>query len=289
MPRKPAFTLIELLVVVAIIALLVSILLPALGQARKCARHVKSASDLRELLMGYSAYHSDNRGFVLFGYAPGSVDGWNIEVRDPDSGLTFGNPVVNRYPWRILPYVANFWGVLFSHTKPAERPLNIDSPADAFMKAYMLSIEPTFGINAGYVGGYFNTYAGFIVRGATTSPNTGRHVVFRESEVRRTAELITFTDVKWRGGGKGPGDTNGYYWATPPRLKGEKWRAVHNRLEVVDHNIALGLPEGRFLSKSLTAFFDGHVDGRTPNQLADMRLWANWADDMAYDYVNTPR
>ena len=58
--RKNAFTLIELLVVIAIIALLIGILLPALGQAQKSAKNVLSQSNLRSLNTGAANYASDN-------------------------------------------------------------------------------------------------------------------------------------------------------------------------------------------------------------------------------------
>jgi len=58
--RKNAFTLIELLVVIAIIALLIGILLPALGQAQRSAKNVLSQSNLRSLNTGAANYASDN-------------------------------------------------------------------------------------------------------------------------------------------------------------------------------------------------------------------------------------
>lgn len=56
----PAFTLIELLVVVALIALLISILLPALGQARELARGTVCKANLQQVGVLVNAYTVDN-------------------------------------------------------------------------------------------------------------------------------------------------------------------------------------------------------------------------------------
>ncbi len=57
------FTLIEVLVVVAIIALLISILLPSLNSAREQARLVSCTSNIRQLTLAFQMYASEHRVF----------------------------------------------------------------------------------------------------------------------------------------------------------------------------------------------------------------------------------
>ncbi len=61
MAKRKGFTLIELLVVVAIIALLVSILLPAIGRVRELAKRVQCSTQLRAIGTSIVLYQNQNR------------------------------------------------------------------------------------------------------------------------------------------------------------------------------------------------------------------------------------
>ncbi|MEL7473178.1 MAG: prepilin-type N-terminal cleavage/methylation domain-containing protein [Planctomycetota bacterium] len=82
--RASGFTLIELLVVIAIIALLIGILLPALGRARTAGQLAVSLSNQRQIAIATESYRADNDGFMpwyqlaqpgIIGFCPWSYGG----------------------------------------------------------------------------------------------------------------------------------------------------------------------------------------------------------------------
>jgi prepilin-type N-terminal cleavage/methylation domain-containing protein len=106
-----AFTLIELLVAIAVIALLISLILPAIGRVRMTSRQAKCLSNVRQQGMSVASYVNDFRD-----YLPPKLL-W-LTRPDPDGGI-------DSSPWLINRFLADREGQLFTQ-RPAghAQPLN---------------------------------------------------------------------------------------------------------------------------------------------------------------------
>lgn len=144
---RKAFTLIELLVVIAITALLVSILLPALGQARNAGRNTVCLSNQKQIGVAARMYMDDYRGGMFHHHERWVLDdGTQVEElpSSPDecAGGGMGTSEAEK-PWVIIlqSYIASRQAS-FCPSDPTEKSRTLTTTLDEFNGA-ITSVDET--------------------------------------------------------------------------------------------------------------------------------------------------
>jgi prepilin-type N-terminal cleavage/methylation domain-containing protein len=293
MPRFPrttpratntrAFTLVELLVVISIIALLIGILIPTLGNARMSARKVVDLAVARQLKIAYINHAEDNKSMVLFGFLRDDpATGKPVMARDA-SGDPITGLAAQRYPWRLLPYLDYKSSFLYQNLEDYEAEF-LDPSFDF---SYQLSASPSFGLNQGFVGGSSDSDGTPSIEHPRTAQVFGSSwYVRRITDPSHPERLISFATAFGRSATIYSEDLNGNYKITPPYIHTRVWRAEPAN-EDISSSGEVGNIDLRYGGLAVVGFFDGHADTMNWEQLQDMRHWAPMAD--TEDWTLQPR
>ncbi|MPN06883.1 hypothetical protein SDC9_154140 [bioreactor metagenome] len=189
--RRRNFTLIELLVVISIIAILASMLLPALNQARNRARGSSCQSNQKQFVFSLASYASDFREWIPFGY--GKSSGVSYEM----NGATLEGPLLIMdflyYPGYLRQYSAAMC--------PEVMKERITSYAGARFRTYGI-LEwgrgaARYATSPVSYAGYERFYEGLAVDSIADGPisgSNGRFTVYTHSKVS-PAERVIISDT----------------------------------------------------------------------------------------------
>lgn len=264
---RSGFSLVELLVAIAIIALLGVLTSAAVSGVRENARTATELSSARQVMMAYLLYPQENGGKLL----PAVPDPYTFDyasVTDSGGNSVGGLAVVKRYPFRLRPYLGDL-AALF----PGEARTLYSELTAGNRDSYQISLFPSFGLNADYVGGNYQSSYEHPERGIYGSDLS----VTRLDQAVNPAELIVFVSTFY-----GEGDNLvtptassylGFHRAQAPKGIRTQWAGSYS----TDYPSNKGYVHFRHDGRALAAHLDGSVGLYSPDELEDMRKWSNQA------------
>lgn len=272
--RRTWFTIIELLVVISIIAVLVSLLLSALGAARERGRSVSCMNNLKQCGVGAAGYMDDSDGW----YPPS----YFVPV-DPAMPDRLGHPMLDRnfenqgssWIYTMTPVRSDSLKYIQTDIRKRNNTLVCPSDSDPVRNA---SASPvvyvSYAVNA-HVSGYFwNAARMSWMRNSDFGKN--RTSLCKSSPVQ--AALYVEIDNSRKGASRYP-------------VRERNWNDVEsanlaNWMNLNSSPAGLGARHGSSMS---TAFCDGHVKQiRTPivNNVSSSPKFVYWLDPFMPDQSN---
>jgi prepilin-type N-terminal cleavage/methylation domain-containing protein len=203
------FTLIELLVVVSIIALLVSILMPALGKARRQTRRVVCTAQMKQYGIATNEYAHNNNGYVPYLNSPAYPwVGW-AEGPWPGDGPPLGHCL-------LMPYLGVDKGLIakLKDPIPARYWASNTGDPDYYVSGYDIFICPAANTDTiriattpdGKCNQVWTHYVQYC--GTTDSAYPGSNVIL--SKIKPFVPL--YCDLIWAGGDIGdPAFSSGFH------------------------------------------------------------------------------
>jgi len=190
-----------------------------------------------------------------------------------DRGEEVPNPACGRYPWRVAPYL----GFKLRGTLLVNEQEEIATLLEHPEFVYRASSNPSFGINATFVGG--NERTGLMPTPATIK-RYGNFMATRLSEVSQPAKLMVFASARYSGSAghdvMHDGAQPGFHLLLPPRTTQVQWQGKFDPKATSDKFGFLDLRHNR---RAVCGMLGGNVELLDEEQVQDMRYWSHHAAD----------
>lgn len=328
--RRRGFTLTEMLVVIAIIGILMGLILAGIQRARAAGRNTQQLNDIRQLHMGWTLYAGQSNDACMPGFMSADVQkAWKLSYRmkqKPEGATTdrLDRRVTQTYPWRLMPFIDHSLETMLGYRAAEDdgsatfalevKPLLLTSGyqlptdlqplmTDTSLLGRTVALQPSFGYNAHFLGGWWTMGGGAepqpavafgnakpapqVASALKLDPTRTIEVVTRKlGSVRRPEQMVAFVASTFEfptsnlfDGARDPKPmATGAPWCMAPWMgESQAWTNKPKPPLPDDTAVARGgpVPLPRYTGEIATAMVDGSARTSTFRQLADIRAWIN--------------